>query len=234
MKDLKTEYKKAALEETPDLWNRIEVSLPEKTVKKPKKKISVIRYASLAAAGLFMALIIPGSIYLMQNGESKSDSAYEMMDSDIQYNSLQTAEDGATDKGYLWEIGENTGSATGSDSMEGADYEADSAPEMNSTSEKDEEFELGNADSSPADEKDDSDEMADEKRLEKTMKVTRKRTLEDGVYVYYLTEAGVDYKCLASKGFLDSDVELKKGESYTFIVEHCEEEGFTYRIIGVK
>lgn len=68
MKNLEKEYRKAFEEEMPELWGRIEANLPAKKV----RRFPVNRYASVAAAAVFLALLIPGSLFLM-NGSSKSD-----------------------------------------------------------------------------------------------------------------------------------------------------------------
>lgn len=73
MKNLEKEYRKAFDEEMPDLWGRIEANLPAKKV----RRFPVNRYASVAAAAVFLALLIPGSLYLM-NGSSKSSERNRM------------------------------------------------------------------------------------------------------------------------------------------------------------
>ena len=73
MKNLEKEYRKAFEEEMPDLWGRIEESLPAKKV----RRFPVYRYASVAAAAVFLALLIPGSLFLM-NGSSKSSERNRM------------------------------------------------------------------------------------------------------------------------------------------------------------
>ena len=73
MKNIEKEYRKAFEEEMPDLWGRIEESLPAKKV----RRFPVYRYASVAAAAVFLALLIPGSLFLM-NGSSKSSERNRM------------------------------------------------------------------------------------------------------------------------------------------------------------
>lgn len=73
MKNLEKEYRKAFDEEMPDLWGRIEANLPAKKV----RRFPVNRYASVAAAAVFLALLIPGSLLLM-NGSSKSSERNRM------------------------------------------------------------------------------------------------------------------------------------------------------------
>lgn len=65
----------------PDLWNRIESNLPEKKIEKkvPVKKknpYAWIKWATLAAAGLFVVLVIPAvaGLGLLGIGLSKSES----------------------------------------------------------------------------------------------------------------------------------------------------------------
>ena len=63
MKNLEDEYKRFNQEETPDLWNRIEAGLTDKKAK-PKKNIFTFKYASVCAAAVLLALLLP-SLYFM-------------------------------------------------------------------------------------------------------------------------------------------------------------------------
>ncbi len=62
MKNLEDEYKRFNQEETPDLWNRIEAGLTDKKAK-PKKNIRTFKYASVCAAAVLLAILLP-SLYL--------------------------------------------------------------------------------------------------------------------------------------------------------------------------
>lgn len=75
MRNLEEAYKKSIQEETPDLWARIEEKLPEK--KKKKKIISITRYMGVAAAALFLCLLIPG-VLRIAGGTKNADSSAEM------------------------------------------------------------------------------------------------------------------------------------------------------------
>lgn len=75
MKNLEEAYKKSQQEEIPDLWARIEEKLPEK--KKKKKIISITRYLGVAAAALFLCILIPG-VLRIAGGAKSADSSNEM------------------------------------------------------------------------------------------------------------------------------------------------------------
>mgnify|MGYP001127800906 CR=1 FL=1 len=57
MKNLEEEYKKSQQEKTPDLWEKIEAALPEKKKFQGRKRL--VRYMGLAAAALFICVLIP-------------------------------------------------------------------------------------------------------------------------------------------------------------------------------
>lgn len=73
MQNLEEAYKKAMQEEVPDLWTRIEEKLPEK--KKKNKIISITRYMGVAAAALFLCVLIPGVISITRGAKSADSSA---------------------------------------------------------------------------------------------------------------------------------------------------------------
>lgn len=80
-KDFEQAYRELAQNEIPDLWDRIEAGLsekstPEKEKKKPSEKRKHIyygRYVGMAAAVLCVALIIPAALFLDQSMQ-KSES----------------------------------------------------------------------------------------------------------------------------------------------------------------
>lgn len=118
MRNLEEAYKKAMQEEVPDLWARIEEKLPEK--KKKKKIISITRYMGLAAAALFLCVLIPGVISITRGAKTadsaadeKIEAAYDTvydaeysldyeMQQDVMVNS--GAEDGATTAGTFDDV----------------------------------------------------------------------------------------------------------------------------------
>ena len=78
-KDFEQAYKEAAQMEAPDLWDRIEAglqnkSVPEKNVileKKDRKKYSrkIFNYSGLIAAAVCVAVIIPAAVLLRQTSK---------------------------------------------------------------------------------------------------------------------------------------------------------------------
>ena len=77
MKDLKTEYKKACSEESPDLWNRISENLVPKPVSTKKTRISKrwLRYATPIAAAAVVMLVLPAVYLFRQNGTKNAGFA---------------------------------------------------------------------------------------------------------------------------------------------------------------
>ncbi len=102
----------------PDLWNRIESSLPEKTVvkecviKKTKKKnpYAWIKWASLAAAGLLVVVMIPAVVGLGLLGLAGKD----MASADSAANEMYVTQDAVMENAAEMEM----------DMMEGAAMEA--------------------------------------------------------------------------------------------------------------
>lgn len=122
MQNLEAEYRKSQQEETPDLWNRIESALSEKPVQsvspampqnmttapvqKTKKIYKFARFTKAAAAVLFMALIIPGAWFLMNQTTNMGESENAAMDTataDAGAVVMEAAADGAV-------AGDTTGS----------------------------------------------------------------------------------------------------------------------------
>lgn len=73
-KNFEEAYKAEVQQNIPDLWNRIESGLPEKKVKK-KNPYAWIKWASLAAAGLLVVIMIPAVVGLGVLGITSSDTA---------------------------------------------------------------------------------------------------------------------------------------------------------------
>ncbi len=74
------EYKQLAQDDFPDLWDRIEAGLSEKTVESapaPKiKTVSFRKYAGLIAACLCAAVVIPAAVNIGKSNKSMEDTAY--------------------------------------------------------------------------------------------------------------------------------------------------------------
>ena len=92
MKKLDEEYKKACAEETPDLWNRIEAGLPQKTEQTAKagngaltqaaiRKVW-IRYGAFVAAAVMVLVTVPG-ILRMTQAKSTAENAAPMSVQDM-------------------------------------------------------------------------------------------------------------------------------------------------------
>lgn len=81
-KDFEQAYRELAQSEIPDLWNRIEAGLSEKSTPENgqeknlerKKWIYFRRYAGMAAAALCVALIVPAAVFMEQNRSGKSSN----------------------------------------------------------------------------------------------------------------------------------------------------------------
>lgn len=119
-KDFEKEYIELAQNEIPDLWDRIEAGLTEKSApenviaaseKDGKNKASITifhkRYAGLAAAILCVALIIPASILIGQTGSKDSASTteasqelYETAEAEISEEACDTAAATAVEEAY--------------------------------------------------------------------------------------------------------------------------------------
>lgn len=102
MKKLDEEYKKACAEETPDLWNRIEAGLPQKTEQTAKEKDRAaaspqtqssaskagtgtqtqaairkvwMRYGAFVAAAVMVLVTVPGLLRMTQAGNTAENAA---------------------------------------------------------------------------------------------------------------------------------------------------------------
>lgn len=138
-KNFEKEYKELAQNEIPDLWDRIEAGLKEKSAPenstKNKTKIMVIfkRYAGLAAAILCVAIIIPASILISQSGgKSYTSEAYDTAIDEATYDVAEAAEEAAEA-----ETDEST-EAAGTETDEGTEVAGikEAATEMYDTSEE--------------------------------------------------------------------------------------------------
>lgn len=110
MQNLEEIYKKSQQEETPDLWARIEEKLPEK--KKKHKFLVRTPYMGMAAAALFLCLLIPvtqrmagtkknadsTAMVFDETGNGVEENGYEMAVSDKQEESESVACESAEDK----------------------------------------------------------------------------------------------------------------------------------------
>lgn len=89
MKKLDEEYKKACAEETPDLWNRIEAGLPQKTEQTAKEKDRAaaspqtqaairkvwMRYGAFVAAAVMVLVTVPGLLRMTQARNTAENAA---------------------------------------------------------------------------------------------------------------------------------------------------------------
>ena len=80
MKKLDEEYKKACAEETPDLWNRIEAGLPQKTEQTAKSGNGALTQAAIRKVwiryGAFVALVtVPGFLRMTQAKNTAENAA---------------------------------------------------------------------------------------------------------------------------------------------------------------
>lgn len=92
MKKLDEEYKKACAEETPDLWNRIEAGLPQKTEQTAKAGTGAltqaairkvwIRYGAFVAAAVMVLVTVPGLLRMTQ-AKSTAENAAPMSVQDM-------------------------------------------------------------------------------------------------------------------------------------------------------
>lgn len=103
MKKLDEEYKKACAEETPDLWNRIEAGLPQKTeqtakadtepakeqpraVAAPQTQAAIrkvwMRYGAFVAAAVMVLVTVPGLLRMTQ-AKSTAENAAPMSVQDM-------------------------------------------------------------------------------------------------------------------------------------------------------
>ena len=144
MKNLETEYKKLVSVEMPDLWDRIEKNLPEKkpyNKKKPISFVSVTKYMGVAAAALFLVLLIPGVLQLRKGDTAKSETVTEcapdMFDAEMPdqtiMESADTMMDGSPDSAAA--DADSQLGVTGEDAPENAVTE--SATTENATTESD-------------------------------------------------------------------------------------------------
>ncbi len=92
MKKLDEEYKKACAEETPDLWNRIEAGLPQKTEQTAKAGTGTqtqaairkvwMRYGAFVAAAVMVLVTVPGLLRMTQ-AKNTADNAAPMSVQDM-------------------------------------------------------------------------------------------------------------------------------------------------------
>lgn len=83
-KNLEQEYRAYTDQSAPDLWGRIEAALPEKQPvisekqrRSDRRKLSVIRWSGLIAAGVCLAILIPAIVHLNRTG-NKAEDRYEL------------------------------------------------------------------------------------------------------------------------------------------------------------
>lgn len=227
MKNLEDEYRKSQQEEMPDLWNRIEAGLPEK---KSRKIVSISRYLGIAAAGIFLVLLVPGVLSLQRGGLSKSESAQNM--------AFDTTAGGMADSASEGNCADTA------ERQEALEEEMASAANSSAST-------TGFADSIPEEEMLESNSMAgvpqdalleqaqgdcaagteENKLREESMEVVD-ITQADGYIVYTLhTENGEDIKA----ALLDTtETALQTGEKYLFTLQPVEGMDWEYKIEKVE
>lgn len=205
MKNLEEEYKKSQQEEMPDLWNKIESGLPEKR-QKSKKILPVTRYMRIVAAAVFVAVLIPGVLYLTEGGYRRTDSEKDsVLDMAGQY---QTAEDSVQKE-----------DAFDNEAYPDSDMaSADEAPE----------------DAAPVIlEENNAEELKDcvENLWEEYMEVAG--NAKEGTSTVYIlrTADGREYRAVLSHMVT---AEIETGKEYLFVLKAEEGEGWEYRIEEVK
>lgn len=97
-KDFEQAYRELAQSEIPDLWDRIEAGLSEKSTpekeqekNQEKKRIYFGRYAGMAAAVLCAVLIVPAVLFMGQREEKGSYSAGMEADQGVMEESVDAA-----------------------------------------------------------------------------------------------------------------------------------------------
>ncbi len=236
MQNLEESYKKSQQEEIPDLWARIEEKLPEK--KKKNKIISITRYMGLAAAALFLCVLIPGVISITRGAKSSDsamteradvalDEAYDAENSadyEVQYSGMADSgagEDGALTAGTFEEKAEQSAPA-----------EAEPESLKESTAE----------DMTANNTMQDAETVMDENMFDAaapvgaehiSLSLTVEKIAECDGYKVLVLSAEDGNLC---KAYMGEDVEepLLVGEMYEFVLQKQEGEDWDYTVIAVE
>ena len=219
MKNLEKEYRKAFDEEMPDLWGRIEANLPAKKV----RRFPVNRYASVAAAAVFLALLIPGSLFLM-NGSSKS-SERNMMDTAEPKFFANTNDMAENSKGMEEELEMAQADTAARDSMEEMVAEENSMDFAEGTCNLQAETNSGGA------------AAPDKVGAEERFTVLEYWDVEGG-RIYTLKNVNRNVSAFLSDEMMEElskdDLVPEMDGNYLFTFTDSSTQDFTYRIIGVK
>lgn len=236
MKNLEAEYKNSINEEMPDLWGRIEASLPAKKV----RRFPINRYASVAAAAVFLALVIPGSIYLM----NQTDNAKGM---NFAADSVSPMEKGYMAETAKYDQAENAAAAEMP--MDGAAEEVWDAENAFDT-----DMAVNGYKNDLSEKVSEECEAAEGTAGAKTNNVTKDMTQEDGVieenftilerfhvdgeFIFTLFNVRHTYTAYLSASayqeLRDEGIYLNVDDNYLFSLVESDSEDFTYRIIRVK
>lgn len=216
MQNLEEAYKKSIQEETPDLWARIEEKLPEK--KKKRKIVSITRYIGVAAAALFLCLLIPGMLRIA-GGKKSADSSAEM------------AFDTATN---FYSAGAAAQVTEGAESAEvGQATSQDAAPEEAET--KDFCFmdgAVGNTENMElADEETMANGLAKVETLQESLTVQEIVQCDEYKVLVLSAADGNEWRAYASN---DLDATLKTGETYDFTLQKQEGEDWEYVVVAAE
>lgn len=231
MKNLEDEYKRFHQEETPDLWNRIEAGLTDKKVK-PKKNIFTFKYASVCAAAVLLAILLPGIYFFSRNGRKNADTTQQNMMS-AAGNGAADINGMAEDKDFMCEASDSI--------LQDIDVEA-AGGEMSGVSTEENDGALpaaedsdgldmqGNSESASRAPESDSIPLGGEKPAEQllgNMEVTDTEQKE-GCTVYYLRAE--DGRTVSAAFGGEVETELQIGETYLFTLKVSGEEAWEYVI----
>ncbi len=237
MQNLEEAYKKSIQEEAPDLWARIEEKLPEK--KKKNKIISITRALGVAAAALFLCILIPS---VLRIGGSKDASTEAAFDTAANFNSADamaqvtgevedagmesaTSKDTAPEDASLEEF-------MAMDSAEGGMEESNNSINDSLSTEDEKVFNSEVAENT---------QMADRETMatgsSKPETVQQNLTVQEIVqcdeYKILVLSAvdGNEWRAYASN---DLDISLKIGENYDFTLQKQEGEEWEYVLISAE
>lgn len=236
MQNLEEAYKKAMQEEMPDLWARIEEKLPEK--KKKKKIISITRYMGLAAAALFLCVLLPGVISITRGAKTADSATDERVEAayDAAYDAEYSADYEMQNSAPV-DFGASADGATTAGTFD--DKAEQSAPlEAETENLKESMIEDVNVNSSMQD----ADKVKDENMYDAAAPVGAESislclTVEeivqcDGYKVLVLSATDGNLW----KAYMEEDIKetLFVGETYEFVLQEQENEGWDYAVLAVQ
>lgn len=240
MKNLEDEYKRFHQEETPDLWNRIEAGLTDKKAKS-KKNIFTFKYASVCAAAVLLAILLPSLYFVGMHGRNQAADTAPQNNMMFDNNRMPEAAGGSmngaaaenSDVQYVMD-------SSAQDDVQGSEGSAAAGQCEPETSERSEASGSITQDVNDAAAEEDINEMepptgdALPQETEKTatplsgkMEVTDTEQ-KDGRTVYYLrTEDGQTVSAVSGEGI---ETVLQIGETYLFTLKVSEEQDWEYVI----